>query len=76
MKTNSTTPRTWGVSAAEFYAGLRDAPIQVMTLDGKLYKGILIGVDVYDVVIKQANGATILLAKHAVKFVQADAPNG
>lgn len=67
--------RTWGVSAAEFYANLRDKPVQVVTLDSKIYKGALIGVDVYDVVIKQANGATILLAKHAIKFLQADAPD-
>jgi hypothetical protein len=71
----SNAPRTWGVSSAEFYANLRDAPIQAVTLDGKLYKGTLVGVDLYDLVIKQTSGATILLAKHAVKFLQADAPD-
>ena len=69
---NTQTEKTWGVSAAEFYKGLRDQPIQVVTIDGKLYKGNLVGVDVYDLVIQQAAGATILLAKHAVKFVQAE----
>lgn len=72
-QTNTNAPRTWGASSAEFYAGLRDAPMQAVTLDGKAYKGVLLGVDTYDVTIKQANGAVILLAKHAIKYLQSDA---
>lgn len=74
QKTNGgSAPKNWGVSAAEFYAALRDLPIQAATLDGKVYKGLLVGVDTYDVIIKQPNGLVVLIAKHAIKFVAADA---
>ena len=67
-------PKAWGVTAAEFYVGLRDKLVQVITLDGKLYRGLLVGVDVYDLFLKPSSGGVILLAKHAVKVVQSDAP--
>jgi sRNA-binding regulator protein Hfq len=70
--TNKPAPKTWGISATEFYASLRDKPVQVVTLDGKLYKGALVGVDTYDLVIKQPNGLAILIAKHAVKLIGAE----
>lgn len=67
-------PKTWGVSSAESYNGLRDKPVQVVSTDNKLYRGVLVGVDTYDLALRQANGATMMFAKHAVKFIQADAP--
>ena len=70
--TNKPAPKTWGVSAAEFYAGLRGKSVQVITLDGKVYTGALVGVDTYDLVIKQPNGLAILIAKHAVKLIGAE----
>jgi len=70
----SAESKKWGMSAAEFYAGLRDKPVQIVTLDGKIYKGQLVGVDQYDLLLKQAKGIVILIAKHAIKFVQADVP--
>ena len=68
-------PKTWGATSAEFYAALRDKAVQVIALDGKLYPGVLVGVDTYDLIVKQPNGATVLIAKHAVKLVTPD-PNG
>jgi sRNA-binding regulator protein Hfq len=73
QKTNGATPKTWGVTAAEYLAALRDKPIQVITLDGKAYRGTLVGVDTYDLIIKQPNGLAVLIAKHAVKIITADA---
>jgi len=73
-KTNVSAPKTWGVSSAESYNGLRDKPVQVVSTDNKLYRGVLVGVDQYDLILKQTSGAVILFAKHAVKFIQADAP--
>lgn len=67
-------PKTWGISAAEFYADLRNKNVQIITTDSKLYKGTLIGVDVYDVTIKQDSGLVMLIAKHAIKTIYADAP--
>lgn len=74
---SSTTPppaKMWGMTTAEFYAGLRDKPVQIVTMDGKLYKGLLVGVDQYDLLLKQTGGVTILIAKHSIKLVQADVP--
>ena len=68
------TPKTWGIASAEFYVGLRDRPAQIVTMDSKVYKGLIVGVDQYDLLLKQPSGATILIAKHAIKLVQADSP--
>jgi hypothetical protein len=63
----------WGLSANDFYRTLANKPIKITAMDGKLYSGTLIGIDQYDLFIRQANGLTILFAKHALKFVHADA---
>jgi|GEM_PF-1773568 sRNA-binding regulator protein Hfq len=65
----------WGVRAHDFYRGLANKPIKIVALDGKHYGGTLVGVDQYDLVIRQANGLTILFPKHAVRYVQADTPD-
>lgn len=72
-KTNDAKPlKTWGVTSAAYLYTLRDRPVQVITTDGKAYRGALVGVDIYDVVLKQPNGFLILIAKHAVKLIAAD----
>jgi len=68
-------PRTWGVSASEFYAGLQDKTILLMTVHDIKVKGTLLGVDLYDIVIRQPNGIPILLAKHSIRSIQADPPD-
>jgi len=62
----------WGLGAKEFYRSLANQPIKITALDGKLYSGTLIGVDQYDLFVRQNNGATVLFAKHSVKLVHAD----
>ena len=65
----------WGLGANEFYRSLANKTIKITALDGKLYNGTLVGVDQYDLFVRQANGFTILFAKHGLKFVHADASN-
>ncbi len=65
--------KTWGMTSADFYEALRDKPAQIVTLDGKIYKGQLVGVDQFDLILKQSHGAVLLIPKHAIKYVQADA---
>ena len=69
--------KTWGMSAVEFYTALKDKPIQITTLDGKVYRGTLIGVDQYEVFVATPQGI-LLMAKHAIKFAQGEttAPQG
>ncbi len=65
-------PKTWGTTSAEFYTVLCDKPVQVTTLDSRVYPGILVGVDTYDLLLHQSSGAVLLIAKHAVKLVTVD----
>ncbi len=59
----------WGLRAKEFYHALRDKPVQITALDGKVYRGVLIGHDQYDVFIRQPSGLTILFTKHSIKLI-------
>lgn len=63
------TPRTWGMTAAEFYAGLQGKAINVTTIDAKIYGGFLVGLDQYDLLIRTPAGVVMLIAKHAIKVV-------
>jgi hypothetical protein len=68
-------PTRWGLQSAEFYLQLRDKPVLVGLLDGKLYKGTLVGVDTYDLIIRQATGSVVLISKGSLRYVTgADAP--
>lgn len=63
----------WGLGTHGFYRELANKPIKIAALDGKLYSGTLVGVDQYDLLIRQANGLTLLFPKHAIKYLHADA---
>jgi hypothetical protein len=61
--------QVWGTRSAEFFAGLEEQPVTVATVGGKRLKGTLIGVDVYDLIIRQASGLELLLPKGNVVYV-------
>ncbi len=63
------TKGIWGRKAPQFYEALRDQPVIVHTTTGKSFSGTLIGVDVYDIVIKQTSGLEILFSKGNLVFV-------
>ncbi len=63
------TSKTWGTTSAEFYAELQNKSVQIVTMDGKIYKGLLVGVDQYDLILKLKNGMLILMPKHAIRLV-------
>jgi hypothetical protein len=65
----------WGVGAAEFLAALNGKMVIITTIDSKVYTGTLIGVDIYDLLIKTPAGATVLVTKGSIKTVAA-ATNG
>ncbi len=65
------TPRTWGMTSADFYTALQDKPCAITTLDAKAYRGVLVGCDQYDLMLKQSAGI-VLITKHAIKLVTAD----
>lgn len=69
------TPKTWGMTAAEFYAALQGKPVRVELIGGKAFAGELLGVDQYDLMIKQSSGLVLLIPKHAFALLHA-AKNG
>jgi hypothetical protein len=63
------TQHVFGRRSFEFFEDLKDQPVRVATVTGKQYAGTLIGVDVYDIIIRQENGLEILFPKGNVVYV-------
>jgi sRNA-binding regulator protein Hfq len=61
--------RNWGQSQARYLAALEGKEVTVVFADGKALKGELIGVDTYEVFIRQANGLEVMINKGAIKYV-------
>lgn len=61
----------WGVKAPQFYAPLRGKTVAVKIVTGEILKGVLLGVDVYDLVLRQETGLTLLLPKGNIVYVHA-----
>jgi hypothetical protein len=59
----------WGRTAPQFYKALRGKPVVVHTCIGKSFSGELVGVDVYDIVIRQESGLEIMFPKGNIVFV-------
>lgn len=59
----------FGKKAPQFYAELRDGPVLVAVNNGKVFKGTLVGVDVYDIVIRQDTGLELLIGKGQIVYV-------
>ncbi len=62
-------PQVWGKRAAEFYSAFENQLVQVAVVTGKTFKGTLIGVDVYDIIIRQDTGLELLIAKGNIVYV-------
>jgi hypothetical protein len=61
--------QVWGKRAAEFYNELDNQLVQIAVASGKIFKGTLIGVDVYDIIIRQESGLELLIAKGNIVYV-------
>lgn len=61
--------QVWGKRANEFYSELQNQRILVSMSNGKVFKGILVGVDVYDIVIRQESGLELLISKGNLVYV-------
>ena len=65
----SKASQVWGKRAAEFFDELANKTILVAVSNGKVFKGELIGVDVYDILIRQTSGLELLLPKGNVIYI-------
>jgi sRNA-binding regulator protein Hfq len=61
--------RNWGKSQADYLAALEGKQVAVVFADGKALKGELIGVDTYELFIRQANGLEVMISKGAIKYL-------
>jgi hypothetical protein len=59
----------WGRRSHQFYAALENEVIRVATVNDQAFKGTLIGVDVYDIIIRQTSGLEILIPKGSIVYV-------
>ena len=62
-------PGVWGKKSAQFYMELRGQQVVVLTTSGERYAGTLVGVDIYDIIIRQSNGLEMLLSKGNIVYV-------
>jgi sRNA-binding regulator protein Hfq len=69
MNARSKPAQVWGRRAAEFYEELEDELVLIAVRNGKMFKGHLVGVDVYDVIIRQESGLELLIPKGAIIYV-------
>ncbi|MDF1512291.1 MAG: hypothetical protein P1S60_00635 [Anaerolineae bacterium] len=69
MPDKTKPPQVWGKRTAEFFTDLENQPVQVAVVTGKIFKGTLIGVDVYDIIIQQESGLQLLIAKGNIVYV-------
>ena len=63
------TPYTHGVLSADFYAQHVGKSVSVATVTGKSFKGTLIGVDQYDLILRQETGLEILFNKGNIVYL-------
>ena len=61
--------RNWGQNQAKYLAALEGKQVTVVFADGKAIKGELIGVDTYELFIKQSNGLEVMISKGAIKYL-------
>jgi sRNA-binding regulator protein Hfq len=66
---NEKAKRNWGQSQAKYLAALENRWVKIAFLDGKTLKGVLVGVDTYEIFIKPAKGPEVLISKGAVKYI-------
>ena len=62
-------PNRWGMASAEFYYQLENQHVTIALTTGKALKGRLIGVDTYDIIIRQSSGLEVLIIKGAIAYV-------
>ncbi|MBN1877876.1 MAG: hypothetical protein JXA33_26885 [Anaerolineae bacterium] len=68
MTTNK-PQQVWGKRSSEFFAELENQPVLVAVNTGKVFKGTLVGVDVYDVIIRQDSGLELLIPKGNITYI-------
>jgi sRNA-binding regulator protein Hfq len=61
--------QVWGKRSADFYTELENQLVLVAVSNGKVFKGNLIGVDVYDILVRQETGLELLIPKGNIVYI-------
>lgn len=69
MTEKSKIAQVWGKRSAAYYAELENRPVLVAVSTGKVFKGALIGVDIYDIIIRQESGLELLIPKGNIVYI-------
>ncbi len=69
MNEKAKPTQVWGKRSADFYTELENQLVLVAVTSGKVFKGNLIGVDVYDILIRQETGLELLIPKGNVIYI-------
>ncbi|MBN2006484.1 MAG: hypothetical protein JXA21_24245 [Anaerolineae bacterium] len=59
----------FGKRSAEFFGELLNQPVLVAVSNGKVFKGNLVGVDVYDIIVCQESGLELLIPKGNIVYI-------
>lgn len=59
----------WGRRTAEFYEDLKNQQVIVAVSDGQRFAGKLVGVDTYEIHLRQDSGLELLIVKGNVVYV-------
>jgi sRNA-binding regulator protein Hfq len=66
---NEKPRRNWGQSQANYLAALKGKWIKIAFTDGKVLKGVLTGVDTYELFVKPVRGPEVWIGKGAIKYL-------
>lgn len=59
----------FGKRSADFFGALLNQQVLVSAGNGQVFKGELIGVDVYDIIIQQKSGLELLIPKGNIIYI-------
>lgn len=66
-------PQVWGRRTAQFYYDLQGKEVLIAVTTGKAFRGTLVGLDTYDLIIRQESGLEMLIPKGSVVYVHSRA---
>jgi sRNA-binding regulator protein Hfq len=64
-------PRKWGKEPQDLIHELREQLVIVSMVNGKAFKGTLIGANAYNLVIRQQNGLEMIVSKGNMIYMHA-----
>jgi small nuclear ribonucleoprotein (snRNP)-like protein len=64
-------PGKWGKEPLDFIHGLKDKKVLISLVNGKAFKGKLVGADPYSLVLQQDSGLELMISKGNVIYLHA-----